>query len=159
MALTSDIVESWRRPGAVVRRLRSAGKSEPFVFTFLFVFLLLAFTSLAPYLSREATLHPDVTLYQRLFGAALGLLALIPVFYLLAALGHLVARLMGGSGGYYDGRLALFWALTCITPAMLFLGLVRSFIGDGTAVTIIGLAIFLGFVTLYSVMLKEVEGQ
>ena len=37
MALTSDIVESWRRPAVVVRRLRRAGKSEPFAFTFLFV--------------------------------------------------------------------------------------------------------------------------
>ncbi len=159
MALTADILESWRRPRAVVRRLRSAGRSEPFVFTFLFVFLLLAFTSLAPYLSREATLHPDVTLYQRLFGAALGLLALIPLFYLLAALGHLVARLMGGTGGWYEGRLALFWALTCITPAMLVLGLVRSFAGDGPAVTGLGLLIFLGFIVLYSTMLREVEGQ
>lgn len=159
MALTSDILESWRRPRAVIRRLRGAGRSEPFVFTFLFVFLLLAFTSLAPYLSREATLHPEITLYQRLFGAALGLLALIPLFYLLAALGHLVAKLMGGQGGYYDGRLALFWALTCITPAMLILGLVRSFLGDGPATTGLGLATFLAFIILYSTMLREVEGQ
>lgn len=159
MGLISDIAESWYRPGVVVRRLRGAGKSEPFVFTFLFVFLLLAFTSLAPYLSREATLNPEVTLYQRLFGAVLGLLALIPVFYLLAALGHLVARLMGGKGGYYEGRLALFWALTSITPAMLVLGLVRSFVGDGAAVTGLGFVIFFGFMALYSAMLKEVEGQ
>ena len=159
MALTSDILESWRRPRAVIRRLRGAGRSEPFVFTFLFVFLLLAFTSLAPYLSREATLHPEITLYQRLFGAALGLLALIPLFYLLAALGHLVARLLGGQGGYYEGRLALFWALTCVTPAMLVLGLVRSFLGDGAATTGLGLATFLAFIILYSTMLREVEGQ
>ena len=113
MALTSDIVESWHSPRRVVRRLRGAGRSEPFVFTFLFIFLLLAFVSLAPYLSRQAALNPDVTLYQRLFGAGLGLLALVPFFYLLAALFHLVARLMGGTGGFYDGRLALFWALAC----------------------------------------------
>jgi hypothetical protein len=159
MALTSDIVESWRHPRAVVRRLRGAGRSEPFVFTFLLVFLLLAFTALAPYLARQATLHPEVALPQRLFGAALGLLALIPLFYLLAALGHLVARLMGGTGLYYDGRLALFWALTCITPAMLGLGLVRALLGDGLAVTGLGVAVFFGFIALYSVMLREVEGQ
>ena len=159
MALTADILESWRRPRAVVRRLREAGKSEPFVFTFLFVFLLLAFVAQAPYLSRQATLNPEVVLIPSLFGAALGLLALIPVFYLLAALGHLVAKLMGGTGGYYDGRLALFWALTCITPAMLFLGLVRALAGDGPAITGIGMAIFIVFITLYSLMLREVEGQ
>lgn len=159
MALTSDIVQSWHSPRRVVRRLRSAGRSEPFVFTFLFVFLLLAFVSLAPYLARQTALNPDVTLYQRLFGAALGLLALVPFFYLLAALGHLVARLMGGTGGYYDGRLALFWALACSTPGMLFLGLVRSFQGDGPVVTALGMALFVGFIILYSAMLREVEGQ
>lgn len=159
MALVSDIVESWRRPRAVVRRLRGAGKSEPFVFTFLFVFLLLALTSLAPYLSRQAALHPDTPLAPRLFGAALGLLALIPVFYMLAALGHLVARAMGGTGGWYDGRLALFWALTATSPGMLFLGLVRGFAGDSGAVTGIGIGVFLVFLVLYSLMLREVEGQ
>ena len=82
-----------------------------------------------------------------------------PLFYFLAALGHLVAKLMGGQGGYYDGRLALFWALTCITPAMLILGLVRSFLGDGPATTGLGLATFLAFIVLYSTMLREVEGQ
>jgi len=159
MALTSDIVESWHSPRRVVRRLRSAGRSEPFVFTFLFVFLLLAFVSLAPYLSRQTAMNPDISLYQRLFGAALGLLALVPFFYLLAALGHLVARLMGGTGGYYEGRLALFWALACATPGMLFVGLVRAFTGDTGVVTAMGLALFIAFVTLYSVMLREVEGQ
>lgn len=159
MALTADIVESWRRPRAVIRRLRGAGRSEPFVFTFLFVFLLMALVALAPSLAREATLHPETALPQRLFGAALGVLALIPVFYLLAALGHLVARLMGGRGSFYDGRLALFWALTTITPAMLFLGLVRGFMGDIAFATGLGFTIFLVFIALYSLMLREVEGQ
>lgn len=159
MALTSDIVESWARPRAVVRRLRMRGRSEAFAFTFLFVFLLLSFTALAPYLARQATLHPEVPFYPRLLAAAMGMLVLIPVFYLLAALGHLVARLMGGQGGYYDGRLALFWALACTTPAMLLYGLVRAF-GDGSiGVPVLGGLTFLVFLVLYTTMLREVEGQ
>ena len=159
MALTADILQSWRHPGQVVRRLRAAGKSEPFVFTFLFVFLLMAFVANAPYVSRQATLNPEVALVPGLFGSALGLLATIPLFYGLAALGHLVARLMGGQGGWYDGRLALFWALACVTPPMLMLGLVRAMLGDVPAVTYMGFAIFFAFAGLYSLMLKEVEGQ
>lgn len=159
MALTADIMESWRRPRVVVRRLQARGRSEAFVFTFLFVFMLLALTSLAPYLSREATLHPEAPLFQRIFAAALGMLMLIPVFYLLAALGHLVARLMGGTGGYYDGRLALFWALTCTTPAMLLYGLARAFADGSAAIPILGGAVFLVFLVLYTMMLREVEGQ
>jgi hypothetical protein len=159
MALTSDIVESWRRPRAVVRRLQGAGRSEPFVFTFLFVFLLLAFTALAPYLSRQAALHPEVPLLARLFAAALGMLALIPLFYLLAALGHLVARLMGGTGSFYDGRLALFWALTCTTPAMLIYGLARAFAADSAGVGVLGGLTFVVFLVFYATLLREVEGQ
>lgn len=158
MALTSDIVESWHSPRRVVRRLRGAGRSEPFVFTFLFVFLLLAIVSAAPVLAREAALdHGPVA--PRLLGAVYGAVIAVPILYALAALFHLVARLMGGTGSYYDGRLALFWALACSTPGMLFLGLVRSFVGDGPAVTGMGLALFVAFITLYSLMLREVEGQ
>ena len=159
MALTADIFESWRRPRVVIRRLVLRGRSEPFVFTFLFVFLLLSLVALAPYLAREAALHPDVPLFQRLFAAALGMLGLIPVFYLLAALGHLVAKLMGGHGGYFDGRLALFWALTCTTPAMLIYGLMRAFSTNALVLSVAGIAIFVMFITLYAVMLREVEGQ
>ena len=53
----------------------------------------------------------------------------------------------------------LFWALACSTPGTLFLGLVRSFHGDGPVVTVLGLALFISFITLYSLMLREVEGQ
>ena len=158
MALTSDILESWRSPRRVVRRLRGAGRSEPFVFTFLFVFLLLAIVSAAPVLARQAALdHSPVA--PRLLGAVYGAVIAVPVLYALAALGHLVARLMGGTGTFYDGRLALFWALACATPGMLFLGLLRAFNGDGPVVTGLGLALFVAFITLYSVMLREVEGQ
>jgi hypothetical protein len=159
MALTSDIVESWQRPRAVVRRLRRAGKSEPFVFTLLFVFLLLAFVANAPYQARQSALHPDQVLIPTLFATALGLLATIPFFYLLAALGHLVARLMGGNGGYYDGRLALFWALTATTPAVLVYGLLRAFADGRGAMPIFGGLTFLVFLVLYTVMLRELEGQ
>lgn len=158
MALTSDIVESWRHPRAVIRRLRSRGRSEAFVFTFLLVFLLMAVTAAAPGLSRQAALEGQ-PFPPFLLGASLGALALVPVFYLLAALGHLVARLMGGTGGWYDGRLALFWALACTTPAVLLFGLVRAFVADSPAVPILGLFTFMVFLALYSIMLREVEGQ
>jgi hypothetical protein len=158
MALTSDIVESWHSPRRVVRRLRGAGRSEPFVFTFLFVFLLMAIVSAAPFLARQAALE-NGPVAPRLLGAVYGAVVAVPILYVFAALGHLVARLMGGSGTFYDGRLALFWALACATPGMLFLGLVRAFSGGGPVITGLGLALFVAFITIYSLMLREVEGQ
>ena len=159
MALTADIFESWHRPRVVIRRLALRGRSEPFVLSFLFVFLLLAFVARAPSVARDVAANPTGSLYPSLFGVALGMLGLIPVLYLLAALGHLVARLMGGTGGYYDGRLALFWALTCITPAMLLDGLMHVFVHEAVVLPIVDIAIFLAFLVLYTLMLREVEGQ
>ena len=159
MALIADILESWRHPSRVIRRLAARGRSEPFALSFLLVFLLLAFTARAPSVAREVAANPNGALYPSLFGVALGTLALIPVFYLFAALGHLVARLMGGKGGYYEGRLALFWALTCTTPAILLDGLLHAFGHGSPVLPLVDLLTFCVFIGLYATMLREVEGQ
>lgn len=158
MALTSDIVESWRRPRVVIRRLQARGRSEAFVFTFLFVFLMLAVVSVSPALARQAALEGK-PFAPYLLGACFGAVVALPFFYAVAALGHLVALLMGGRGGFYEGRLALFWALVAITPAMLLYGLVRAFADGSAGVPVVGFLTFLLFIVLYTVMLREVEGQ
>ncbi|MEH7826819.1 YIP1 family protein [Gemmobacter denitrificans] len=147
MAVTSDIVESWRRPRLVLRRHLARGKSEPFVFSLLFVFLLVAFIAQIPVAARVSTLQPDVPMPPQLLGAGLGLLATIPVFYLLAAGSRLVGQLMGGRGSWYGARLALFWALVSVTPLVLLSGLVAGMIGPGPQLFLtgaIGFAAFLG---------------
>lgn len=155
MALTSDIVESWRRPRAVIRRLRDRGRSETFVFTLLAIFLLLSIVGQAPDLARQAALA-EQPLAPYLLGASYGALVAVPVFYLLAALFHGVAKLMGGRGSFYDGRLALAWAMMTISPGLLILGLARAMApGDGAA--ILGLGVFVAFLGYFSVMLREVE--
>ncbi len=156
MAITVDIIESWRRPRGVVRRLLDRGRSETFVLSFLLVFMVLAFAAAAPNLARQAFLEPSVTLMQRVYPAALGLLATTPLWYLLAAIGHLVARALGGKGSHFGARLALFWALVVISPAMLVQGLVQGMIG-GTTATGFGVLVLLGFVGFWMVMLHEVE--
>lgn len=156
MSLTSDIVESWRRPRAVVRRHLSRGRSEPFLFTFLVVFLILAVVSAAPELARQAALdHTPVA--PRILGACYGAVIAVPVLYAMAALGHLTARLMGGRGGFYHGRLALFWALVTITPALLLYGLIRAMAHGSAALPVSELLVFAAFLFFYSTMLREVE--
>lgn len=157
MSVTTDIVESWRSPRIVVRRLLKRGASETFVLTFLFIFLLLAFAASAPNLARQAYLDPTVPLAQRLYAAALGLLATLPIWYLLASLGHMIARAFGGKGSHYGARLALFWALVVIAPAMLLHGLVLGMAGSTTATMLLGGAVAAGFLVFWMVMLREVE--
>lgn len=157
MSLIPDIMESWRAPARVLRRHLGRNRSEAFVFTFLFTFLLIAFVAQAPYASRMAYLQPEVPMAQRLFAAFLGLLVTIPFWYALAALSRLMARAMGGRGSWYGARLALFWALVAITPGMLLMGLSLGFLGQGAQTNALGAAIGLAFLLLWALMLREAE--
>jgi len=157
MAVTQDILESWRQPRAVVRRLLDRGRSEPFAFSLLVTFLFLLFLHLTPFLKREAMAHPEVGFTPRLYALGLGLMACVPLFYLLAAVGHLIARTMGGRGGYYGGRLALFWAGLATSPALLLHGLVLGVVGISGVTSVTGLLVAAIFLTFWSVMLREVE--
>jgi hypothetical protein len=157
MSLVPDIVESWRHPARVVRRHLSRPRSEAFVFTFLFVFLLIAFIAQWPQAARASYLQPEVPLTQRLLAAGLGLMATIPLWYGLAALSRLVARALGGQGDWYGARVALFWALTAISPAMLLQGLTSGLLGAGVQATVVSGAVALAFLILWGLMLVEAE--
>lgn len=157
MSLIPDIVESWRAPARVVRRHLDRPRSEAFVFTFLFTFLLVAFVAQAPHASRMAFLEPEVPMSQRLFAAFLGLLVTIPFWYALAALSRLIAGAVGGRGTWYGARLALFWALVAMSPGMLLMGLSLGFLGQGAQTNALGAGIGLAFVLLWGLMLREAE--
>jgi hypothetical protein len=157
MPVTQDIVEAWFRPKAVMRRHLQRGKSEPFVFSLLVAFLLLAFVSLWPWLSRQTVLQPDVPMVQRLVAAGLALLASIPFWYLLAALSRFLAKILGGQGSFYTARLALFAALLCVTPGMLLQGLVAGMIGPGPQLNLVGALVGLGFFWIFLSMFLVAE--
>lgn len=157
MSVTLDIVESWRRPRVVLRRLLGQGKSEPFAFSLLVTGLILLFVSRTPYLRREALATPETPLVQLLLASALATAATVPFWYLLAAAGHLVARALGGRGGYYQGRIALFWALVATSPALLAVGLVQGLIEPGPGTVATGFVALAVFVQFWAVMLHEAE--
>lgn len=157
MSLIPDIVESWRAPARVVRRHLDRPRSEAFVFTFLFTFLLISFVAQMPYASRMTFFQPEVPMSQRLFGGFLGSLVFIPISYSLAALSRLIAGVMGGRGTWYGARLALFWALVAMSPGMLLMGLSLGFLGQGAQTNALGAGIGLAFVLLWGLMLREAE--
>lgn len=154
MSVTSDILESWRRPRVVVRRLLDQGKSEPFAFSLLVTGLVLFYISRTPLLARIAYKQPEPLLTPWLLGSALGLAATVPIWYMIAAFAHLVAQLLGGKGSFYGGRIALFWALVAASPALLTSGLVA---GVGGSSDIFGLIAGMIFVMFWVMMLREAE--
>ena len=157
MPVAADIVQSWFRPRAVIRRLLARGTSEAFALSFLLIFLALSLAAISPGLARQAWLDGGTPVAPRLFAAALGLLATLPLWYLLAALGHLAARALGGRGSHFGGRLALFWSLLAVSPGLLLQGLVLGFVGPGQAASVIGIAVGVGFLSIWVQTLREVE--
>lgn len=157
MAVLPDIVESWRAPTRVVRQHLDRPRSEAFIFTFLFTFLLVAFIAQWPVAARLSHLQPEVPSMQRMVAAGLGLLATVPLWYGLAAVSRLISAAMGGQGTWYGARLALFWALASFTPAMLLMGLATAFLGQGRQTTSLGAALGVIFLIRWILMLRETE--
>lgn len=157
MSVTTDILQGWRTPRLVMRRHLQRGKSEPFAFSLLAAFLVLAFVSLWPFLSRQSVMQPEVPMLQRLVAAGLALLASIPFWYGLAAASRLVSRALGGQGSYYAARMALFAALLTITPGMLLQGLVAGMIGPGRQLDLVAGLVGLAFLWIWLSMLAEAE--
>ncbi len=148
MAVTRDITATYRGPGRVVRRLLEMGQREDRALAILMAGCVLVFIAQLPRLSREA--HLTGQELNMLLGASLLAWVIIAplLMYCIAALSHLVARLIGGKGGWYGARLALFWALLASGPVLLLHGLVAGFVGPGPArdgVGLLWLGVFLWF--------------
>lgn len=159
MAVTTDIFRSWRAPRDVLRRQLQAGPREDRALAMLMAACALIFAAQLPRLARQAHLSDEIPLQALLSGALLGWVFLAPLFfYALAALSHIVARVLGGRGGWFGARLALFWALLAVSPLWLFQGLVAGFIGPGIVLTAI--SALLGVLLLYIWLsgLREAEG-
>lgn len=167
MAVTTDILKTWRRPGAVFRP-RLATATEGGALAILMGACFLFFVAQWPGLSRQAHLAriaaeeagtpmDQVPELQALMGINLFvLLFMVPlIFYAIAWLSVPVLRLFGRTVAPLSARMALFWALLATAPLMLFQGLVAGFVGPGTALTAVGVAVLLAFLWLWQRLLRE----
>jgi hypothetical protein len=162
MAVTTDIVATWRRPGAVMRRLLSMGRREDRALAILIAACLIIFVAQWPRLSREAYLAAEggPPLEAVMAITFFSMLMIWPLLaYALAGLTHLVARGLGGRGTWYSARLALFWSLLATSPAWLFYGLVTGFLGPGPAQTVAGVILLISFLSIWGMSLREAERE
>ncbi len=159
MAVTTELVRSWRGPRAAMRRQMAAGLSEARALAYLMAACGLIFVAQWPRLSREAYLYPEVPLDARIGGALMGWVFIMPLaLYGVAALSHLFARMFGGRGSWLGARVALFWSLLASVPLFLLHGLVAGFIGPGAALSVTGLVLLMGFLAHWTLALAEAEG-
>ncbi len=157
MAVTRDIVATYRGPGAVMRRLLAMGQREDRALVILMAGCVVMFIAQWPPLARQAYLT-GAELNPLLGGALLAWAFIAPlILYALALVSHLVARAVGGRGTAYGARLALFWALLAASPLVLLHGLVAGFIGPGPGLTVVGALWLAAFAAFWILGLREAE--
>lgn len=120
-ALGLRLLHSWVAPHRAIRALRGMG--EPSMLAVLIAALLLFFVAQVPGHMRAAAADPSMALAPRLAGAGLAVVFLMPLMaYGLAQLVALASRATPRPLAPADSRLALFWALLAVAPAMLLAG-------------------------------------
>jgi len=144
MAVTSDIVATYRGPGKVMSGLLSQGRNEVRVLMFALMAGLLIFVALSPYQARAAHLDPEGPLSVRQYWSAFFWIFVMPLLlYVFAAMVWAVTRVAGQRISGYAIRLTLVWSLLASAPLLLLLGLALGFIGPGVQAQIVGV-IWLG---------------
>ena len=158
MAVTSDIVRAWLHPRQVMQVQLGHGQREDRALIFLVVACVLVFIAQWPRLLRAAEADPSVPFDVSIGGALLGWVFLAPLaFYAIAALSHIVAKLMGGQGDWYSARLALFWSFLVASPFWLLYGLVAGLADAGVLRALSGALALSSFIAVWLLSLYEAE--
>lgn len=142
------ILQSWWAPRRVVRSLVAMSEAQKVVL--LMLAMLIFLIAQAPGHSRAAALDPSIPFEARFGGALLAVMFLMPLFaYAVSWLVSVLSRLTPWQVSGPDSRLALFWALLAVAPAMLLQGLVAAFVGPGPALTLVQIICGLGFLFIW----------
>ena len=164
MPVTNDIVRTWRKPRLVMRDLLAQGRREDRAIVYLMVSCFLIFVAQWPRLRRVAEgfepspWPPEMNFEGMMTYTFFASVIILPlVMYGIAALSHLIAKVLGGKGTWFGARLALFWTLLATSPLFLFYGLVRGLIGPGTQAVLVGVIGALVFLFIWVQTLREAE--
>lgn len=142
------VLQSWWAPRRVVRGL--ADMPDRVQLVLLMAAMLIFLLAQAPGHARAAALDPSIPLEARIGGALVAVMFLMPLIaYGVAALSGLLMRLTPWRIDPRHARLALFWALLAVAPAMLLAGLVAGMIGPGPALMLVQAVAGIGFLWIW----------
>lgn len=150
------IVQSWRAPARVFAGLR--GMPDRALIMVLMVAMLIFLIAQAPGHARAAELDPSVPLSARMAGALFAVMFVMPlVFYLLASVISAASRLFPRRISAENSRLALFWSLLAVSPAMLLAGMVAGLVGPGVGLILCQALAGLGFLYIWGAGLRTLS--
>ncbi|NCO85950.1 MAG: hypothetical protein GW886_04880 [Rhodobacterales bacterium] len=157
MAVSTDILRTWRAPRAVMRDLLAMGPREDRAIAYLMVACLLVFIAQWPRLARVAH-EQQIPLDREIAYELFGWLFVWPlIFYAIAGLSYLVLRLLFGGATPFGARLALFWSFLAASPMALLYGLLNGVNGASSASQLVGLVWLLAFGAFWVQSLREVR--
>lgn len=146
MALTQDILATYKGPGRVVSRFLEQGRNEVRALLFVLIAGVLMFIAVTPYQAREAQIDPDIPFEARLYWSAFFYILILPILiYVFALIVTGLAKIARRRITGYQIRFTLIWALLAATPVTLLTGLTAGFMGPGIqlqAIGVIWVAIF-----------------
>lgn len=157
MTVSADIWATYRAPRRVMARHLAGERHEARALAYLLAALALMLVAQVPELREAARAGTGAPFGPGLLARALALGVMVPVFYLVAALAHGVARLLGGQGDGFGARLALFWALLAVAPAMLAQRALVAVSGPGAVAGVTAVAVFALFLWFWFAGLAEAE--
>jgi len=150
MAVSTDMMRTWRGPRRVMRGLLAMGPREDRAIAYLMAGCFLVFIAQWPRLARTAYLEGEEMSRLVAYEFMAWLIVWPLVFYFIAFLLHLVTRIAGQGSAPWEVRLALFWAFLAAAPAGLLYGLLNGFVGPEPGTRLVG-AIWLGAIALFVV--------
>ncbi|MBL6429580.1 MAG: YIP1 family protein [Maritimibacter sp.] len=157
MSVVRDVIRAYRAPRAVFLRRLGDTVREDRALAVLMVACVLVFVAQAPRLQR-VSIETGQELNPLLGGAMFAWLFIMPLAaYGIAAISHLIAKVVGGQGTWFAARFALFWALLVASPLWLLWGLVTGFIGPGVEESIVGAIALAAFLIHWIVNLVSAE--
>ena len=107
---------------------------------------LMFFVGQTPRLAREA-FETEQDLGMLMGASLMAWIFIAPlVFYLLAGLTYLIARILRSRISAFGARLSLFWALLASSPLVLLWGLTAGFVGPGLELNLVGILWFATFI-------------
>jgi hypothetical protein len=165
MAVTTDIMRTWRSPRVVMRELLAHGQREDRAIAYVMAACLILYVAQWPRLKRVEQFElygPDgASEFQMNAGIAFfSMLIVWPLaLYVIAAITHIVAKVFRAKGTHYSARLALFWAFLATTPVGLLHGLTVGLIGAGSAANLVGGVWLVAFCAIWSQCFRVAEGE
>ena len=118
----SAFVRFFVNPRASVRAILDSKPSEGRILAFgMFAALVLFSRQMATILARPELMADQTELVMQ---SLVSFLFFVPLaYYLMAVIGTVISRAFGGTGRWYEGRVAFFWAAFISSPVLLLTGI------------------------------------